>query len=91
MPLLGNLALYMELIMFIDMHKHEKNINKFHTIAEYTDQYGAKYMHPTRIGGYKTRNAAIKALNNKVGHVVELTGGKNVTIAIKTKEGLIEL
>lgn len=73
--------------MLIDMHKHEKNINKFHTIAEYTDQYGATYLHPTRMGGYKTKQGAIKALKNRVGHVIEMTGGKNVCVFIRTKVG----
>ena len=72
--------------MFIDTHKHEK-INRFHAIAEYTDQYGAKYLHPTRMGGYKTKKGAIKGLKNMVGHVVQLTGGKNVTVFIRTKDG----
>jgi hypothetical protein len=76
--------------MFIQPYQ-PNNINKFHAIAEYPDGYGGTYMHQVREGGYKTKQGAIKSLKGKVGHVVELTGGKNVTIAIKTQEGLIEL
>lgn len=69
--------------MFIDTYKQEKNINKFHAIAEFTDEYGGTYFNPVRVGGYKTEKGAIKALSNKVGHVVALTQGKNVTVYVK--------
>ena len=68
-----------------------KKIRPFHAIAEIRDQWGNTMPRTVRQGGFASREAAIKALNNRVGHVVQMTQGKNVTIYIKTKKREIEL
>ena len=60
-----------------------KKIRPFHAIAEIRDQWGNTMPRTVRQGGFASREAAITALKNKVGHVVALTQGKNVTVYVK--------
>ena len=72
--------------MFIQTITNKK-INPFHAIAEYRDNWGNTYQRSVRQGGFKTKEAAIACLKNKVGHVSQMVGGRVKTVYLKTKEG----
>lgn len=64
-----------------------KVIRPFHAIADVRDEWGNTMPRTVRQGGFATKEAAVAALKNKVGHVLQMVQGKNVTVYIKTAAG----